>query len=121
MIVIMNFPFITIPQYFLLIIIVVVTITHVFIDFQVDQVAAKKGLVIAGYYMANENLNDLRYTVNLYQGFVSEKYVVMTLSNNGSFCCSIDRPAHRIADKIAESFNGAVMVVVSIILQLSIT
>lgn len=50
----------------------------------VDQIAASKGLVLAGYYMANEHLNDI----------------------------STDRPAHRIADKIAENFGNALMVVV---------
>lgn len=28
---------------------------------QVDQLAASKGLILAGYYLANENINDLRY------------------------------------------------------------
>ncbi|KAG5315310.1 EMC8 protein, partial [Pseudoatta argentina] len=50
----------------------------------VDQLAASKGLILAGYYLANENINDL----------------------------STDRPAHRIADKIAENFNSALLVVV---------
>ncbi|EZA50472.1 hypothetical protein DMN91_010117 [Ooceraea biroi] len=50
----------------------------------VDQLAASKGLTLAGYYLANENINDL----------------------------STDRPAHRVADKIAENFNNALLVVV---------
>ncbi|XP_035721571.1 ER membrane protein complex subunit 8-like [Vespa mandarinia] len=50
----------------------------------VDQLATSKGLILAGYYLANENINDL----------------------------STDRPAHRIADKIAENCSGAVLVVV---------
>ncbi|XP_012262208.1 ER membrane protein complex subunit 8/9 homolog [Athalia rosae] len=50
----------------------------------VDQVAARDGLMIAGYYLANENLSDL----------------------------SIDRPAHKIADKIAENNAAAMLVVV---------
>ncbi|XP_023289057.1 ER membrane protein complex subunit 8/9 homolog [Orussus abietinus] len=49
---------------------------------QIDQLASRKGLVIAGYYFANENINDT----------------------------SIDKPAHRIADKIAENFSGALLV-----------
>jgi len=28
---------------------------------QVDQLATSKGLILAGYYLANENINDLRY------------------------------------------------------------
>ncbi|XP_032682911.1 ER membrane protein complex subunit 8 [Odontomachus brunneus] len=50
----------------------------------VDQLVTSKGLILAGYYLANENINDL----------------------------STDRPAHRIADKIAENFNNALLVVV---------
>ncbi|XP_020283169.1 ER membrane protein complex subunit 8/9 homolog [Pseudomyrmex gracilis] len=50
----------------------------------VDQLAASKGLILVGYYLANENINDL----------------------------STDRPAHRIADKIADNFNNALLVVV---------
>lgn len=50
----------------------------------VDQLAVSKGLVLAGYYLANENINDL----------------------------STDRPAHRIADKIAENFGNALLAVV---------
>ncbi|XP_046736400.1 ER membrane protein complex subunit 8/9 homolog [Diprion similis] len=50
----------------------------------VDQVAAHQGLLIAGYYLANENISDL----------------------------SVDKPAHRIADKIAESYASALLVVV---------
>lgn len=50
----------------------------------VDQLATSKGLILAGYYLANENINDL----------------------------STDRPAHRIADKIAENCSGALLVVV---------
>ncbi|XP_015595278.1 ER membrane protein complex subunit 8/9 homolog [Cephus cinctus] len=50
----------------------------------VDQLATRKGLVIAGYYLANENINDM----------------------------STDKPAHRIADKIAENFPGALIAVI---------
>ncbi|XP_076751445.1 ER membrane protein complex subunit 8/9 [Xylocopa sonorina] len=50
----------------------------------VDQYAMNKGLVLAGYYLANENINDL----------------------------STDKPAHRIADKIAENYGNAILVVV---------
>ncbi|XP_076244669.1 ER membrane protein complex subunit 8/9 [Calliopsis andreniformis] len=50
----------------------------------VDQFAASKGLVLAGYYLANETLNDL----------------------------STDKPAHRIADKIAENYSNALLVVI---------
>ncbi|CAK9806557.1 ER membrane protein complex subunit 8/9 homolog [Anthophora quadrimaculata] len=50
----------------------------------VDQYASNKGLILAGYYLANENINDL----------------------------SIDKPAHRIADKIAENSGNALLVVV---------
>ncbi|KOC71166.1 ER membrane protein complex subunit 8/9 like protein [Habropoda laboriosa] len=53
----------------------------------VDQYANSKGLILAGYYLANENINDL----------------------------STDKPAHRIADKIAENCGNALLVVVSII------
>lgn len=49
-----------------------------------DQLATSKGLVLAGYYLANEHINDL----------------------------STDRPAHRIADKIAENCSGALLVVI---------
>ncbi|XP_058795190.1 ER membrane protein complex subunit 8/9 homolog [Phymastichus coffea] len=52
----------------------------------VEQVAINKGLVIVGYYLANENINDI----------------------------SSDKPAHRaISEKIAENFNHAVLTVVS--------
>ncbi|XP_014277160.1 ER membrane protein complex subunit 8 [Halyomorpha halys] len=51
---------------------------------QVDTVGASKGFTIAGYYTANETLDDM----------------------------SIEKPATRIADKIAESFNQACLVVV---------
>ncbi|CAL7946032.1 unnamed protein product [Xylocopa violacea] len=50
----------------------------------VDQYAMNKGLVLAGYYLANENINDL----------------------------STDKPAHKIADKIAENYGNAILVVV---------
>ncbi|XP_014213034.1 ER membrane protein complex subunit 8/9 homolog [Copidosoma floridanum] len=51
----------------------------------VEQMANSKGLVIAGYYLANENINDV----------------------------SIDKPSHRgISEKIAENFNNAVIAVV---------
>ncbi|XP_066582564.1 ER membrane protein complex subunit 8-like [Prorops nasuta] len=50
----------------------------------VDHYCSTKGLVIAGYYLANENINDL----------------------------STDRPAHRIADKIAENLGNAILVVI---------
>ncbi|XP_071451155.1 ER membrane protein complex subunit 8/9 homolog [Hetaerina americana] len=51
---------------------------------QIDHVAASSSLVVAGYYLANENLNDI----------------------------STDKPGHRIADKIAENFSPACLVVV---------
>ncbi|XP_063995210.1 ER membrane protein complex subunit 8 [Diachasmimorpha longicaudata] len=50
----------------------------------VDQFATQNGMVIAGYYLANELLNDL----------------------------STDKPAHRIADKIADNYGNAVMAVI---------
>ncbi|KZC04215.1 PREDICTED: ER membrane protein complex subunit 8/9 homolog [Dufourea novaeangliae] len=50
----------------------------------VDQLATSKGLIIAGYYLANENLSDL----------------------------STDKPAHRIADKIAENYGNGLLVVI---------
>ncbi|XP_015111900.1 ER membrane protein complex subunit 8 [Diachasma alloeum] len=50
----------------------------------VDQFATQNGMVIAGYYLANELLNDL----------------------------STDKPAHRIADKIADHFGNAVIAVI---------
>ncbi|XP_057319180.1 ER membrane protein complex subunit 8/9 homolog [Microplitis mediator] len=50
----------------------------------VDQFAEQNGMVIAGYYLANELVNDM----------------------------STDKPAHRIADKIAENFNNALLVVI---------
>ncbi|XP_076177734.1 ER membrane protein complex subunit 8/9 [Ptiloglossa arizonensis] len=50
----------------------------------VDQFAMRKDLIIAGYYLANENISDL----------------------------STDKPAHRIADKIAENHGNALLVVV---------
>jgi len=50
----------------------------------VDQFAAQQGLVIAGYYLANELLNDM----------------------------STDKPAHRIADKIAENCSNALLAVI---------
>ncbi|XP_076645416.1 ER membrane protein complex subunit 8/9 [Halictus rubicundus] len=49
----------------------------------VDQYATNKGLVIAGYYLANETINDL----------------------------STDKPAHRIADKIVENYGNGLLVV----------
>ncbi|XP_034934053.1 ER membrane protein complex subunit 8 [Chelonus insularis] len=50
----------------------------------VDHFAGQNGMVIAGYYLANELLQDL----------------------------STDKPAHRIADKIAETFGPALMAVI---------
>ncbi|XP_076288809.1 ER membrane protein complex subunit 8/9 [Lasioglossum baleicum] len=50
----------------------------------VDQYATSKGLVIAGYYLANETINDL----------------------------STDKPAHRIVDKIVENYGNGLLVVV---------
>ncbi|KAG8038942.1 hypothetical protein G9C98_003249 [Cotesia typhae] len=50
----------------------------------VDQFAEQNDMVIAGYYLANELVNDM----------------------------STDKPAHKIADKIAENFNNALLVVV---------
>ncbi|XP_017889433.1 ER membrane protein complex subunit 8/9 homolog [Ceratina calcarata] len=46
--------------------------------------AKSEGLVIAGYYLANENINDV----------------------------SIDKPAHRIADWVAENYGNTLLVVV---------
>ncbi|KAF5304099.1 hypothetical protein FQA39_LY01884 [Lamprigera yunnana] len=51
---------------------------------QIDQVASSQGLVVAGYYMAHENLREN----------------------------SIEKANHRISDKIAENFSGACLVVV---------
>uniref|UniRef100_A0A1B6C1U2 MPN domain-containing protein n=1 Tax=Clastoptera arizonana TaxID=38151 RepID=A0A1B6C1U2_9HEMI len=51
---------------------------------QIDQMANSEGLMIAGYYLANENIRDL----------------------------SIDKPATRIADKIAETFSSACLVLI---------
>ena len=51
---------------------------------QVDQIAANQDLIIAGYYVANENILDL----------------------------SADKAANRIADKIAENFPSACLIVV---------
>lgn len=53
-------------------------------NLQIDHMAASKGLVIAGYYLANENYRD-------------------TSSEAG----------HKVADKIAENFPSACLVVVS--------
>ncbi|OXU29468.1 hypothetical protein TSAR_009188 [Trichomalopsis sarcophagae] len=51
----------------------------------VEQLASSQGLVIAGYYLANENINDI----------------------------STDKPAHRsISEKIVENFSHAVIAVV---------
>ena len=50
----------------------------------VDQYATSRGLVLAGYYLANETIHDL----------------------------STDKPAHRMADKIAENCGNALLVVV---------
>ncbi|KAJ8664491.1 hypothetical protein QAD02_006153 [Eretmocerus hayati] len=51
----------------------------------VEQVAASQGLMIVGYYLANENINDT----------------------------SIDKPAHRgISEKIAENFSNAIVAVI---------
>ncbi|KAF5303376.1 hypothetical protein FQR65_LT08289 [Abscondita terminalis] len=51
---------------------------------QIDQIASAQGLVIAGYYTANENLREN----------------------------SLEKANHRISDKIAENFNAACLVVV---------
>ncbi|XP_043479143.1 ER membrane protein complex subunit 8/9 homolog [Leptopilina heterotoma] len=52
----------------------------------IDQYASRKGLVIAGYYLANENMNDM----------------------------STDKPAHRtMSEKIAENFGQALLVVIN--------
>lgn len=51
---------------------------------QVEQWAESNGLIIAGYYLANENINDTSY----------------------------DRPAHKIADKISEKCKASCLVVV---------
>nr|XP_003703757.1 PREDICTED: ER membrane protein complex subunit 8/9 homolog [Megachile rotundata] len=50
----------------------------------IDQYAITKGLIIAGYYFANENIYDI----------------------------SVDKPAHRIADKIAENTGNTLLVAV---------
>ncbi|XP_031844020.1 ER membrane protein complex subunit 8/9 [Nomia melanderi] len=50
----------------------------------VDQYAMSRGLVIAGYYLANENINDV----------------------------SADKPAHRIADKIVDNYGNGLLVVI---------
>ncbi|XP_067002432.1 ER membrane protein complex subunit 8/9 homolog [Anabrus simplex] len=51
---------------------------------QIDHMASKNGLVIAGYYLGNENIRDLSY----------------------------EKAGHRIADKIAENFSNACLIVV---------
>uniref|UniRef100_A0A1B6KCN4 MPN domain-containing protein n=1 Tax=Graphocephala atropunctata TaxID=36148 RepID=A0A1B6KCN4_9HEMI len=51
---------------------------------QIDHWASTEGLVISGYYVANENIRDT----------------------------SIDKPANRIADKIAENNSSACLVVI---------
>ncbi|XP_075224588.1 ER membrane protein complex subunit 8/9 [Lycorma delicatula] len=51
---------------------------------QIEQMASLNGLAIAGYYIANENIRDT----------------------------STDKPCNRIADKIAENFSPACLVVV---------
>lgn len=56
-----------------------------FFEFQIDHLASSQGLVIAGYYLANENFRDVS-------------------SETG----------HRVADKIAENFPSACLVVVRI-------
>jgi len=79
----------------------------------VDQLAASKGLILAGYYLANENINDLKY-----DSYVIFLYFFFVLNYTNSLLCSLystDRPAHRIADKIAENFNSALLVVVRLL------
>jgi len=78
---------------------------------QVDQLAISKGLILAGYYLANENINDLRYLISL------SLYIALIYFIDSFLCflCSTDRPAHRIADKIADNFNSALLVVVSLL------
>ncbi|KAK5642382.1 hypothetical protein RI129_008549 [Pyrocoelia pectoralis] len=51
---------------------------------QIDQVASRQGLVIAGYYAAHENLQEN----------------------------SLEKAHHRISEKIAENFSGACLFVV---------
>lgn len=51
---------------------------------QIDSMTSSSGLIIAGYYVANENIRDL----------------------------STDKPANRIADKIAENFSSACLVII---------
>lgn len=51
---------------------------------QIDHMATTSGLVVAGYYLANENIKDLSY----------------------------EKCGQRIADKIAENFSSACLVVV---------
>ncbi|KAK0162341.1 hypothetical protein PV327_008686 [Microctonus hyperodae] len=50
----------------------------------VEQFATQNGMIIAGYYLGNELLNDM----------------------------STDKPAHKIADKISENCNNALMAVI---------
>lgn len=50
----------------------------------IDQYAITKGLILAGYYFANENINDI----------------------------SAEKPAHRIAEKIAENSGNTLLVAV---------
>lgn len=51
---------------------------------QIDSMTSSSELIIAGYYVANENIRDL----------------------------STDKPANRIADKIAENFSSACLVII---------
>lgn len=92
--------------------------------------ATTSGLVLAGYYLANENIKDLRYVqlseCLLYSG-KGIKALHSVYQNNLSrilnlcvyiysliyFFDSYEKCGQRIADKIAENFSSACLVVVS--------
>ena len=92
--------------------------------------ASTSGLVLAGYYLANENIKDLRYVqlseCLLYRG-KGIKALHSVYQNNSSrilnlcvhiyswkcFFDSYEKCGQRIADKIAENFSSACLVVVS--------
>lgn len=59
-------------------------ILYVVFFFQIDHVASQSGLVVAGYYTANENLKEN----------------------------SFEKAYHKIADKIAENFGAACLIVI---------
>lgn len=79
---------------------------------QIELWAESAGLKIAGYYLANENLNDLRSSIDV-KYFNSYCKVSRCCFNAANFCyCSHEKPAHRIADKINEKYRSSVLVVV---------